>query len=135
MSAHHIAGMFRDQAVNFVIGWERENKSYFFEIVALSERVLYRSEESASLKHYQGRMESMFDLSAELARLSVELPQLMLIEVGQDRINKIGNRFVFYDERGRITLDTVCSEGWQRTVPATLQPGSGKVATARTPGL
>lgn len=135
MSAHHIAGMFRGQAVNFVIGWEREKKSYFFEIVALSEQVLYRSEESANLKHYQGRIESMFDLTAELARLRVELPQLMLMEVGQDRLNNIGNRFAFYDERGRITLDTVCSEGWQRTVPGSLAHGSGKVATARTPGL
>lgn len=120
MSAHHFPGTFGNHQVNFCVGWDRKNKSYFFEVISLEEVVLYRSEISTTLKHKQGRLESMFDLTEELQRMEITLPDRVLVEVAEDRLNNVGNRFVFYNDRGFITTDTVCSDGWERTVPGAL---------------
>lgn len=135
MSAHHFPGTYGDHQVNFCIGWDRKRKSYFFEIVALDQVVLYRSEESKDLAHKGGKMESMFDLQDELNRMHIELPQRMLIEVGEDRLKNVGNRFCFYNERGFPTTDTVCSEGWERTVPSELPEQVDNKRVAKKPSL
>lgn len=134
MSAHHFPGTYGDHQVNFCIGWDRKRKSYFFEIISLSQVVLYRSEQS---DHIRGgkKIECLFDLQDELNRLRVELPDRMLTEVAEDRLNNVGNRFCFYNERGFPTMDTVCSDGWERTVPSELTEEVDNRRVAKKPSM
>jgi hypothetical protein len=105
MSQHLYATTHESQPVTILMGWDRPLQGYFMLIERTDTKdadYLYSNLGDPDLLHCMGLPNTVHHFLDVLENLGLSVPATMLVEIGLDAANNVGNRFVRYLPDGSV---------------------------------
>jgi len=103
MSQHIYPSAYKGQPVNIVVGWDRPLRGFFLNVELVeAEGFVYTSCGDPQLVWSRGFAESLTPFNEKLDELGLSLPLAIIEQVELDAATNAGNRYVIYDQDGKI---------------------------------
>lgn len=103
MSQHVYPSAYKGQPVNIVVGWDRPLQGYFLNVELTEvDGFVYTSCSDPQLIYSRGFAESLTPFNEKLDELGLSLPLAVIEQVELDAAANAGNRYVIYDQDGKI---------------------------------
>ena len=103
MSQHVYPSAYKGQPVNIVVGWDRPLQGYFLNVELTEvDGFVYTSCSDPQLIYSRGFAESLTPFNEKLDELGLSLLLAVIEQVELDAAANAGNRYVIYDQDGKI---------------------------------